>query len=113
MTARPFEWEFHRGRKVTHIPSEGRLPVSDVGTLLGACVTGAGIAQVIEIRIEDLIKDGSLIDLFPDWPDERFPLYALLPSRRHPPAKVQAFIEFCLDSLSPATSVARSKTNRQ
>jgi DNA-binding transcriptional LysR family regulator len=113
VTARPFEWEFHRGKKVTRIPAEGRLLVSDVGTMLGACITGAGIAQVMEIGIEDLMQDGSLVDLFPDWPDERFPLYALFPSRRHPPAKVQAFIEFCLDSLSPTKYVARRKTNRQ
>jgi DNA-binding transcriptional LysR family regulator len=113
VTAKPFEWEFHQGRKVTKIPAEGRLLVSDVGTMLGACIAGAGIAQVMEIGIEQLMRDGSLVDLFPDWPDEQFPLYALFPSRRHPAAKVEAFIDFCLESLSPAAPVLHRRISRR
>jgi len=40
-----------------------------------------------------------LIELFPDWPGERFPLYALYPSRHRPPARVRAFIEFALQAV--------------
>jgi DNA-binding transcriptional LysR family regulator len=76
--------------------------VSDVETMLGACIAGAGIAQVMEIGVEQVMRDGLLVDLFPHWPDERFPLYALFPSRRHRAAKVDAFINFCLESLSAA-----------
>jgi hypothetical protein len=54
-----------------------------------------------------------LVDLFPDWSDERFPLYALFPSRRHRAAKVEAFINFCLESSSSAAPVAhRQKSLR-
>ncbi|MFL9935032.1 LysR family transcriptional regulator [Paraburkholderia sp. RL18-103-BIB-C] len=109
VTAKPFEWEFHRGKKVTEIPAEGRLLVSDVETMLGACIAGAGIAQVMEIGVEQVMREGLLVDLFPDWSDERFPLYALFPSRRHRAAKVEAFINFCLESLSAAAPV----THRQ
>jgi DNA-binding transcriptional LysR family regulator len=35
-------------------------------------------------------------------PDERFPLYALYPSRHHPPAKTRAFLELVM-SLAPLT----------
>jgi DNA-binding transcriptional LysR family regulator len=34
-----------------------------------------------------------------DWPGERFPLYALHPSRHPPPAKVRAFIDFVQSRL--------------
>ncbi|WP_451987296.1 hypothetical protein [Azospirillum endophyticum] len=43
------------------------------------------------------IASGALIDLLPDWPDETFPLYAIQPSRRHPAAKVRAFLDFCAE----------------
>jgi DNA-binding transcriptional LysR family regulator len=36
-----------------------------------------------------------LIELFPGWPGETFPLYAIRPSRRLPPAAVEAFLDFC------------------
>jgi DNA-binding transcriptional LysR family regulator len=43
---------------------------------------------------ERWLADGQLVELFPDWADERFPLYALYPSRHHPSAKVRAFLDF-------------------
>lgn len=93
-TARPFPWEFHRPRKKITIEARGRLMVNDVSTMHGACLAGHGIAQIMAIGTQPLFESGRLIDLFPDWPDERFPLYALYPSRRHPSAKVRAFLDF-------------------
>ncbi len=48
----------------------------------------------MELGAESLLAQGQLVDLFPDWPDERFPLYALHPSRHQPPAKTRAFLDF-------------------
>ncbi|WP_118137617.1 LysR family transcriptional regulator [Oceanicella sp. SM1341] len=95
LTGRPFEWELHRGKKIAPVRTSGPLLVTDVGTMLGACLAGAGIAQVMAFGIQDLLDRGDLIELFPDWPGERFPLYIVHPSRRHPAAKVRAFIDFC------------------
>jgi DNA-binding transcriptional LysR family regulator len=95
-SGRPFAWEFHRGRKVVCVASSGRLVVNDVGTLHSTAVAGYGIAQVMAIAAENLLAQGKLVDLFPDWPDERFPLYALHPSRHHPPAKTRAFMDFVM-----------------
>jgi DNA-binding transcriptional LysR family regulator len=93
-TGRPFVWEFHRGRKRITVDTPMRLIVNDVGTVHGLCLGGHGIAQVMELGLEHAFADGRLVDLFPDWPDERFPLHALYPSRRFVPAKTRAFIEF-------------------
>lgn len=68
--------------------------------MLSACLAGAGVAQVMAFGVEDLIASGELIEIFPDWPDETFPLFAAHPSRRHVPAKTRAFIEFCQQILS-------------
>jgi DNA-binding transcriptional LysR family regulator len=93
-TGRPFVWEFHRPRKKVMIDARGRLMVNDVSTMHGACLAGHGIAQIMALGTQPLFDSGRLVDLFPDWPDERFPLYALYPSRRHPSAKVRAFLDF-------------------
>jgi DNA-binding transcriptional LysR family regulator len=73
---------------------EGRLMVSDAGTMHAVCLAGYCIAQVMEIGIEGLIASGRLVNLFPDWCDERWPLYVLYPSRNHMPAKTNAFLNF-------------------
>jgi len=93
----PFEWEFRRGHRILPVKTIGRLLLTDVRTMLGACLAGAGVAQVLALGVQEHLNQGTLVELFPDWPDERFPLYALYPSRRLPPARLRAFIEFILD----------------
>jgi len=97
--ARPYDWEMRRKKEVLPLRIKARLLVSDSGTLIGACEAGAGIGQILEIGTGQLLHSGKLIELFPDWSDERFPLYAIYPSRLHRAAKVRAFIEFCLEIL--------------
>lgn len=98
--ARPYDWEVQRKKEVLPLRVKGRLLVSDSGTLLGACEAGAGIAQILELGCEHLLESGRLVELFPEWADERFPLYAIYPSRLHRAAKVRTFIEFCLEIIT-------------
>ena len=99
VTGQPFPWEFQRGRKLIKVPTSGRLLLTDAGTILGSCLSGVGVAQIKALGIQELLDDGQLIDLFPDWPDERFPLNALYPSRHLPAAKVRAFIDFVMAAI--------------
>ncbi len=98
-TGRAFEWELRRGRKVVPIETRSRIMVNDAGTTLATCLAGIGIAQVFSLGLRDYLQSGQLIDLFPDWPDETFPLYVFYPSRHHVPAKVRAFIDFCVEII--------------
>src|SRR5271154_5546471 len=97
--ARPFDWEFRQGRKILPVKPSARLMVSDVGAMLSACEAGVGIAQIMALGSGHLLAEGKLIELFPDWPGEVFPLYALYPSRQLRAAKVRTFIEFTSDLL--------------
>ena len=96
---RPFPWEFHRGRQKIRVAVSGRLTVNNVGTMLGACAAGHGIAQILALGAEDLLNRGKLVELFPDWPGERFPLYIFYLSRHVPPAKLRAFVDFVVHSV--------------
>lgn len=96
-TNRPFDWEFVRGGKVVAVETRGPLTFTDPKTMLEECVAGSGVGQIIGWGVGDLLSSGRLIDLFPEWHGERFPLFAYHPSRKHPPAKVRAFIDFCVD----------------
>ncbi|WP_413459393.1 LysR family transcriptional regulator [Herbaspirillum huttiense] len=101
-TGRPFEWELRRQRKVVKVEAKGPLLVSDVGAMLTACAEGGGVAQILELGAEEMIATGRLVNLFPEWNGERFPLYAIYPTRRHLPAKIRAFIDFCARCCSNA-----------
>jgi DNA-binding transcriptional LysR family regulator len=99
VSGQPFEWEFHKARRVLKVRTTGPLVVSDVSTMHGACIAGAGVAQVMALGVQDLLDRGALVDLFPQWHGETFPLYALHPSRHQPAAKVRAFIDFALQAI--------------
>src|SRR5271170_29436 len=94
---RPFAWGFIRGDESIEVPTSGPLTFTEPKTMLEECFAGTGIAQVIGWGVGPALARGALIDLFPDWHGERFPLFAFHPSRRQPPAKVRAFIDFCAE----------------
>jgi DNA-binding transcriptional LysR family regulator len=98
-TGRPFDWEFIRGKETIDVSTSGPLTFTDPKSMLEECVAGTGVAQIIGWGIRELLASGALIDLFPDWHGERFPLFAFHPSRKHPPAKVRAFVEFCVQVI--------------
>jgi DNA-binding transcriptional LysR family regulator len=101
VTGRPFPWEFHRAGKVTKVDVSGRLVMNDLATKLAACASGLGIAQAFEFGLGPLLASGELRQVPADWSDERFPLFAYHPSRRLPPAKVRAFIDFVVETIPP------------
>jgi DNA-binding transcriptional LysR family regulator len=101
-TGKPYAWEFHRKRKKLVVETNGRLTVNDPSALLNACLAGSGVAQMLLLGVEHLIQEGRLVNLFPEWPDERFPLYAYHPSRHHTPAKTRVFLDFIVALTSSA-----------
>jgi DNA-binding transcriptional LysR family regulator len=99
VTGQPLEWQYRSARRNIPVKTSGRLLVSDVGTMLGACLAGTGIARFKASGVQDLLEKGRLIELFTDWAGEIYSLYALYPSRQLPAAKVRAFIDFVIELL--------------
>ena len=111
--ARPYDWELRRRKEAVPLSVKARLLVSDSGTLIGACEAGAGIAQILQLGCRDLLDSGRLVELFPEWSDERFPLYAVYPSRLHRAAKVRVFVDFCMEILGDAPGPAGVRSRRR
>ena len=99
VTGKPFAWEFHQQRKQLTVKPLGQLTVNDPGTVYSACLAGLGIAQLFELGIEQYTSSNQLVQLFPEWSDQRFPLYAYYPSRHHVPAKTRALLSFVMDLI--------------
>lgn len=93
-SGRPFAWEFHRGTEIVQVEVRGRLVTDDPSTALAACEAGQGLFQSFALGLAPWLESGRLVQVLPDWSDERFPLYAYHRTRRHTPAKVEAFLAF-------------------
>lgn len=112
-TASHFGWEFVRGKKAVPVNVSGQLMVNEVGSLLAACLGGQGIAQVLELYARDLLADGRLVQVLPEWAEETYPLHAY----HHPTplmsAKVRAFLEFVVAlTREPSSSGAIVRRNK-
>lgn len=44
---------------------------------------GWEVRRILELGCRQLLDSGRLIELFPEWSDERYPLYAIHPPRLH------------------------------
>jgi DNA-binding transcriptional LysR family regulator len=93
-TGRPFGWEFQNGIDTVPVSVTGRLMVNDTGSLLAACRSGCGIAQLLGLYAEALVSEGALVQILPEWSEETFPLYAYHHDTPLLTAKVRAFLDF-------------------
>jgi DNA-binding transcriptional LysR family regulator len=72
--------------------------VNDGPSALTLCADGFGVSQFLDLFVEDLLRSKALLELFPDWSEEKYPVYMVYPSRHLPPAKLRAFADFLVTS---------------
>ena len=105
----PYPWDFVRGhRRLAALPVTGRLIVNDAQTYVEACTAGLGVAQLLHLGIGPLFKAGQLVDLFPDWPDDYFPLWACHPCRQFVSSKLHALLDFLKSPQGDDVGIKRS-----
>jgi DNA-binding transcriptional LysR family regulator len=100
-SGRIFKWDFLIDGSWQSLPVKSRMVVNDSPSLLAACLGGHGIAQPLEVYSREALRTGKLVRILPEWNQEYYPLYAYMPSRRHPPAKVRAFLNFIEQLIRP------------
>ena len=84
-------------RSMRTLMPPARLVCNDFRSLHQACVAGLGIAQLPQPLALDALKAGQLKVLFPEDVMEGWQLFIHYPSRKQLPARVRAFVDFCLE----------------
>jgi DNA-binding transcriptional LysR family regulator len=77
----------------------GHFIVNNMQALRIALLEGAGVGAVPTYSVADDIKEGKLVQLFPDYPLEAVNVFAVYPSRQYVDAKVKTFVEFLTTCL--------------
>ncbi|MCW3482170.1 LysR substrate-binding domain-containing protein [Neisseriaceae bacterium JH1-16] len=88
------EWSFQRGDEEVRVPVRGRLSVNSSMLLRTSLLDGLGLTLTPTLAVQDLLADGRLVEVLPDWAPQGLKLFALLPSNRAVAPKTAAFIEF-------------------
>ncbi|MCW2318736.1 DNA-binding transcriptional LysR family regulator [Rhodoblastus acidophilus] len=79
-----YAWEFEKGGRELRVRVEGQLVFNTGPLILGAALSGAGLAYLPEDRVQRHIEEGRLVRVLADWcaPFAGYHLY--YPSRRQP-----------------------------
>ena len=80
--------------KVKQEAMPSNLAVNGTDAYLDACLSGLGIAQIPTIGVENLIEEGLLIKVLPQYEAEPMPVSLLYPSRRQPPKRLIVFMDW-------------------
>ena len=92
-------WPFDDGHSVT---VRGRIVVDNGETLFRMAVAGGGLIRLAELVAGRLIKEGRLAPVLTEFTrDDKLPIYAIFPHRRHLATKVRAFIDFLDEKFLP------------
>lgn len=91
------QWQFESLDELDAAPLRinvgGRLSCNDASIAQQWALQGRGVLYQSELALTAALASGELVRLFPRHAGEPAPLYAVLPSRRYVPARVQALIE--------------------
>jgi DNA-binding transcriptional LysR family regulator len=72
----------------------GRFSSNNAAAVHRAALAGHGIACISVLLASEDIAAGRLVELLPDYPCRRYPIYIDYPSRRHLPLRVRVVIDF-------------------
>jgi DNA-binding transcriptional LysR family regulator len=89
----------HRTEENVQVEMRGRYRVNHAVAIREALELGAGIGLCPEWLVHDLLAEGRLLPVLPDWSAGHQELYVLYPSRRYQPSRAKQFIAFMEDRV--------------
>ena len=92
-------WRFADTRRRATVDVTPALLSDDLALLHDAARAGAGVAVLPEYLVADDLAAGSLARVLPRFRLPGFRAYAVLPSSRHVPRRVRAFLDFLIAHL--------------
>jgi len=87
------EWEFKAEHGNYIVKVSGSFSTDNATALRKAALGGHGVAYVPRCLVYHDIRNGQLVDLFPEQVGKRLGIYAVYPFTRQPPNKVKLLIE--------------------
>ncbi len=96
-------WDFidEAGAKRS-MPVRHRVAVSDMDSYLACAQAGIGLIQALRIDVRDLLANGALVEVLPDWPATPVPVGAFYSHRHQQSRPLAAFLDWFGALLDPA-----------
>lgn len=89
---RPFQFE--RDGETLSIAGRHHLAVNEISTYAVAGLAGQGVMQLTWFMAQQLMEQGRLIRVLPEWHVPSIPLYVVYPPNRHLSNKLRVFVDW-------------------
>lgn len=94
MGAKPYGFEYRDGDTYRTVEVPGRMTVNNTLAFQAALRAGLGILQCPRTGVADGLKEGSLVEVLPQYEAEPLPVSLIWPRRRHQARRVRAFMDW-------------------
>lgn len=91
--SRHFNFQHVKTSETLNIEMQSRLQSNNLQVAKALCQQGHGIARILYLDAQKELKNGSLIELMPDWKLPAFTLYAEVAKHDQQPMKIQRCVE--------------------
>lgn len=98
-TGRVEAWEWQEGGAVHALRVPGRVTVNSAEASIACCIAGLGLIQVPAYDVAAQLKDGTLVEVLPDFRAAPLPMTLLYPSRQHLSRRFQTFADWLVELL--------------
>lgn len=96
----PAIWQLeYQGQRLDLTPRSAIVLGSLHATYMAA-MAGGGVALIPEMAVATAIAEGSLVQLLPNWRGPATSVSIVYPSRRHPSARLRAFIDLLSEQIA-------------
>ncbi len=93
-SGRLYAWEFERDGVELTVEVDGPLTLGEQDLAVQAALDGVGVAFAFEGQVRNLVAEGRLVRVLPDWCPLYPGFYLYYPSRRQLSATLRAFVDF-------------------
>lgn len=90
-------WAYFKNNEQFNVDVSGNLQVNSSEALKMALLKGLGVARLPSFVAGELIRQGRLVNLFPDYRMPNKQLFALYPERQYMLKKVRVFLNFTIE----------------
>lgn len=94
-------FEYMDGSVCRYVPMPGVFTVNSVEAYEAGCIAGLGIIQAPQAGVWQMIQDGTLVEVLPQYRAEPMPVSLLYAQRRNVSARVQVFMDWLADIMAP------------
>ncbi|SSS82550.1 Putative transcriptional regulator [Acinetobacter baumannii] len=91
--SRSFNFQHAKTGEKLNIEMASRLQSNNLQVAKALCQQGRGIARILYLDAQKELKNGSLIEILPDWKLPAFTLYAEIAKHDQQPMKIQRCVE--------------------